>query len=178
MIFEEQSTIEHMVFRILTHTQSLIQCQRVQVIIIVHFHVRFRRTVYINKYRFSFVSSVFPVARCYCCTRCRKQVSRGCSTSSPTTCRGRTTSGQGNVSHLFLRKIMLSSVYSKRLNDYKYCSPRVLCVVNHVVGIDRGIIFQPLRKQISSQRRHNRLRGHHRRGKWVSGVLRAHRRGE
>jgi len=32
MIFEEQSTIEHMVFRILTHTQSLIQCQRVQVI--------------------------------------------------------------------------------------------------------------------------------------------------
>lgn len=31
MIFEEQSTIEHMVFRILTHTQSLIQCQRVQV---------------------------------------------------------------------------------------------------------------------------------------------------
>lgn len=34
MIFEEQSTIEHMVFRILTHTQSLIQCQRVQVIIL------------------------------------------------------------------------------------------------------------------------------------------------
>lgn len=32
MIFEEQSTIEHMVLRILTHTQSLIQCQRVQVI--------------------------------------------------------------------------------------------------------------------------------------------------
>lgn len=31
MIFEEQSTIEHMVFRILTHMQSLIQCQRVQV---------------------------------------------------------------------------------------------------------------------------------------------------
>lgn len=31
MIFEEQSTMEHMVFRILTHTQSLIQCQRVQV---------------------------------------------------------------------------------------------------------------------------------------------------
>lgn len=31
MIFEEQSTIEHMVLRILTHTQSLIQCQRVQV---------------------------------------------------------------------------------------------------------------------------------------------------
>lgn len=31
MIFEEQSTIEHVVFRILTHTQSLIQCQRVQV---------------------------------------------------------------------------------------------------------------------------------------------------
>ena len=34
MIFEEQSTIEHMVFRILTHMQSLIQCQRVQVIFI------------------------------------------------------------------------------------------------------------------------------------------------
>lgn len=33
MIFEEQSTIEHMVFRILTHTQSLIQCQRVQVLL-------------------------------------------------------------------------------------------------------------------------------------------------
>lgn len=31
MIFEEQSTIEHMVLRILTHTQSLIQCLRVQV---------------------------------------------------------------------------------------------------------------------------------------------------
>ncbi|KAI5712315.1 hypothetical protein M8J75_007453, partial [Diaphorina citri] len=34
MIFEEQSTIEHMVFRILTHTQSLIQCQRVQVLLL------------------------------------------------------------------------------------------------------------------------------------------------
>lgn len=33
MIFEEQSTIEHIVFRILTHMQSLIQCQRVQVTI-------------------------------------------------------------------------------------------------------------------------------------------------
>lgn len=31
MIFEEQSTIEHVVLRILTHTHSLIQCQRVQV---------------------------------------------------------------------------------------------------------------------------------------------------
>jgi len=31
MIFEEQSTMEHVVFRILTHTQSFIQCQRVQV---------------------------------------------------------------------------------------------------------------------------------------------------
>ena len=31
MIFEEQSTIEHVVFRILSHMQSLIQCQRVQV---------------------------------------------------------------------------------------------------------------------------------------------------
>lgn len=36
MIFEEQSTIEHMVFRILTHTQSLIQCQRVQVLVNVN----------------------------------------------------------------------------------------------------------------------------------------------
>ncbi|KAF4521720.1 hypothetical protein B566_EDAN012168 [Ephemera danica] len=34
MIFEEQSTIEHMVYRILTHTQSLIQCQRVQVLLL------------------------------------------------------------------------------------------------------------------------------------------------
>lgn len=34
MIFEEQSTIEHMVFRILTHTQSLIQCYRVQVLLL------------------------------------------------------------------------------------------------------------------------------------------------
>ncbi|XP_054266416.1 dual 3',5'-cyclic-AMP and -GMP phosphodiesterase 11-like isoform X2 [Macrosteles quadrilineatus] len=34
MIFEEQSTIEHMVFRILTHTQSLIQCHRVQVLLL------------------------------------------------------------------------------------------------------------------------------------------------
>jgi hypothetical protein len=32
MIFEEQSTIEHMVFRILTHTLSLMQCSRVQVL--------------------------------------------------------------------------------------------------------------------------------------------------
>lgn len=39
MIFEEQSTIEHMVLRILTHMQSLIQCQRVQVSHInVHCH--------------------------------------------------------------------------------------------------------------------------------------------
>lgn len=37
MIFEEQSTIEHMVYRILTHTQSLIQCQRVQVWKKIHF---------------------------------------------------------------------------------------------------------------------------------------------
>lgn len=34
MIFEEQSTIEHMVLRILTHTQSLIQCHRVQVLLV------------------------------------------------------------------------------------------------------------------------------------------------
>ncbi|XP_050298984.1 dual 3',5'-cyclic-AMP and -GMP phosphodiesterase 11 isoform X4 [Anthonomus grandis grandis] len=34
MIFEEQSTIEHVVFRILTHTQSLIQCQRVQILLV------------------------------------------------------------------------------------------------------------------------------------------------
>lgn len=36
MIFEEQSTIEHMVLRILTHMQSLIQCQRVQVSLLNH----------------------------------------------------------------------------------------------------------------------------------------------
>lgn len=36
MIFEEQSTIEHMVLRILTHMQSLIQCQRVQVKYKIH----------------------------------------------------------------------------------------------------------------------------------------------
>ncbi|XP_055685169.1 dual 3',5'-cyclic-AMP and -GMP phosphodiesterase 11 isoform X2 [Lutzomyia longipalpis] len=34
MIFEEQSTIEYMVFRILTHMQSLIQCQRVQILLV------------------------------------------------------------------------------------------------------------------------------------------------
>ncbi|CAH2210502.1 jg8968 [Pararge aegeria aegeria] len=34
MVFEEQSTIEHMVLRILTHTQSLIQCQRVQILLV------------------------------------------------------------------------------------------------------------------------------------------------
>lgn len=34
MIFEEQSTLEIMVYRILTHTQSLIQCQRCQVLIV------------------------------------------------------------------------------------------------------------------------------------------------
>ena len=31
IIFEEQSTIEQMVYRIMTHTQSLLQCERVQV---------------------------------------------------------------------------------------------------------------------------------------------------
>ncbi|XP_050665693.1 dual 3',5'-cyclic-AMP and -GMP phosphodiesterase 11-like isoform X2 [Leptidea sinapis] len=34
MVFEEQSTIEFMVLRILTHTQSLIRCQRVQVLLV------------------------------------------------------------------------------------------------------------------------------------------------
>lgn len=34
MIFEEQSTIEHMVFRILSLMQSLIQCQRVQILLV------------------------------------------------------------------------------------------------------------------------------------------------
>ncbi|XP_045025389.1 dual 3',5'-cyclic-AMP and -GMP phosphodiesterase 11 isoform X4 [Daphnia magna] len=34
MIFEEQSTLEIMVYRILTHTQSLIQCQRCQVLLV------------------------------------------------------------------------------------------------------------------------------------------------
>jgi len=36
MIFEEQSTLEIMVHRILTHTQSLIQCQRCQVTTEMH----------------------------------------------------------------------------------------------------------------------------------------------
>ncbi|KAL3272584.1 hypothetical protein HHI36_014054, partial [Cryptolaemus montrouzieri] len=43
MIFEEQSTIEHVVFRILTHTQSLIQCQRVQVLLVGGSKVSFSR---------------------------------------------------------------------------------------------------------------------------------------
>ncbi|XP_074034856.1 phosphodiesterase 11 isoform X2 [Leptinotarsa decemlineata] len=33
MIFQEQSTLEHVVYRILLHTQSLIQCQRVQILL-------------------------------------------------------------------------------------------------------------------------------------------------
>ncbi|XP_044758218.1 dual 3',5'-cyclic-AMP and -GMP phosphodiesterase 11 isoform X2 [Coccinella septempunctata] len=43
MIFEEQSTIEHVVYRILTHTQSLIQCQRVQVLLVGGSKVSFSR---------------------------------------------------------------------------------------------------------------------------------------
>lgn len=39
MVFEEQSTIEHMVLRILTHTQSLIRCQRVQVCEVILYNV-------------------------------------------------------------------------------------------------------------------------------------------
>ncbi|RXG58328.1 Uncharacterized protein Avbf_15388 [Armadillidium vulgare] len=34
IIFEEQSTIEQMVYRIMTHTQSLLQCERVQVLLV------------------------------------------------------------------------------------------------------------------------------------------------
>ncbi|XP_057659841.1 dual 3',5'-cyclic-AMP and -GMP phosphodiesterase 11 isoform X4 [Diorhabda carinulata] len=33
MIFQEQSTLEHVVYRILLHAQSLIQCQRVQILL-------------------------------------------------------------------------------------------------------------------------------------------------
>ncbi|KAG1659915.1 Dual 3',5'-cyclic-AMP and -GMP phosphodiesterase 11 [Nymphon striatum] len=33
MVFEEQSTIEHIVYRIMTHTQALLQCQRYQVML-------------------------------------------------------------------------------------------------------------------------------------------------
>lgn len=36
MIFQEQSTLEHVVYRILLHTQSLIQCQRVQILLTHH----------------------------------------------------------------------------------------------------------------------------------------------
>ena len=32
--FEEQSTIEQMVYRIMTHTQSLLQCERVQILLV------------------------------------------------------------------------------------------------------------------------------------------------
>ncbi|XP_042878602.1 dual 3',5'-cyclic-AMP and -GMP phosphodiesterase 11-like [Penaeus japonicus] len=34
IIFEEQSTIEQMVYRIMTHTQSLLQCERVQILLV------------------------------------------------------------------------------------------------------------------------------------------------
>lgn len=34
MVFEEQSTIEHIVYRIMTHTQSLLQCERCQVLLV------------------------------------------------------------------------------------------------------------------------------------------------
>ncbi|KAK3883144.1 hypothetical protein Pcinc_012516, partial [Petrolisthes cinctipes] len=34
IIFEEQSTIEQIVYRIMTHTQSLLQCERVQVLLV------------------------------------------------------------------------------------------------------------------------------------------------
>ncbi|XP_067136235.1 LOW QUALITY PROTEIN: dual 3',5'-cyclic-AMP and -GMP phosphodiesterase 11-like [Centruroides vittatus] len=34
MIFEEQSTIEHIVYRIMTHTQSLLGCERCQVLLV------------------------------------------------------------------------------------------------------------------------------------------------
>lgn len=42
MIFEEQSTIEHMVLRILAHMQSLIQCQRVQVSTLLYQNIKIR----------------------------------------------------------------------------------------------------------------------------------------
>uniref|UniRef100_T1JEP4 3',5'-cyclic-GMP phosphodiesterase n=1 Tax=Strigamia maritima TaxID=126957 RepID=T1JEP4_STRMM len=34
MIFEKQSTIEHVVYRIMTHTQSLLRCERCQVLLV------------------------------------------------------------------------------------------------------------------------------------------------
>src|SRR5437879_518290 len=34
MVFEEQSTIEHVVYRIMLHTQSLLECQRCQVLLV------------------------------------------------------------------------------------------------------------------------------------------------
>ncbi|XP_076327227.1 dual 3',5'-cyclic-AMP and -GMP phosphodiesterase 11-like isoform X2 [Tachypleus tridentatus] len=34
VVFEEQSTIEHVVYRIMTHTQSLLQCERCQVLLV------------------------------------------------------------------------------------------------------------------------------------------------
>ncbi|XP_054713241.1 dual 3',5'-cyclic-AMP and -GMP phosphodiesterase 11-like isoform X2 [Uloborus diversus] len=34
MVFEEQSTIEHIVYRIMTHTQSLLQCERCQILLV------------------------------------------------------------------------------------------------------------------------------------------------
>lgn len=34
MVFEEQSTIEQVVYRIMTHLQSLLQCERCQVLLV------------------------------------------------------------------------------------------------------------------------------------------------
>ncbi|GFS80396.1 uncharacterized protein TNCV_3448231 [Trichonephila clavipes] len=48
MVFEEQSTIERIVYRIMTHTQSLLQCERCQVLLVDENTKRYR-TLNCNK---------------------------------------------------------------------------------------------------------------------------------
>lgn len=76
MIFEEQSTIEHMVLRILTHMQSLIQCQRVQV-------SRLARRV---KAAPDLIALCSVHSRFCSCTRPPRAAFRASSTSKRTTC--------------------------------------------------------------------------------------------
>lgn len=82
MIFEEQSTIEHMVLRILTHMQSLIQCQRVQVSAGA---TAAQSLPGVTVGDLLTVVCMRPHRFCSC-TRHRRVASRACSTSRQTIC--------------------------------------------------------------------------------------------
>lgn len=71
MIFEEQSTIEHMVLRILTHMQSLIQCQRVQVRV---FSMQTKAPLEMFPFNCELMGICFDIRRFYWCTKHQREV--------------------------------------------------------------------------------------------------------